>query len=408
MNSRRTSSTQGTKLDEKLDQNDVGIPPVLEPHSSDADDLENGSKTFESLQAERPSPDDAFLVRFDDNEPANPRNWRPWYKAFITLQLGMLAFAGSLGSSIISPAEGAIAEEFQVSREVTVLCISLYVLGFALGPSLWAPVSEVYGRKVSIFPAVFVLGLFSVGTGTSRSAASVFITRFFSGVFGSAPISNVAAALGDMYEPKTRGTAVTFYAVAVVGGPTIGPFVGSLCVVHLGWRWTEYIEAMWVAAVIAFGLFFMPEVYSPVLLKRKAQRLREETGDDRYWHPHESQKINLNNIVTKYLSRPLRMLLTEPMITCIAIYASFVYGLLYMTLPMFDIVYREQRQWGPVLSTLPFLGLMVGVIAALFINLANQPRYIRAVEQNKGRAVPEARLPPMIVGGWLFVIGLFW
>jgi hypothetical protein len=96
------------------------------------------------------------------------------------------------------------------------------------------------------------------------------------------------------------------------------------------------------------------------------------------------------------------------MVTCIAIYASFAYGVLYMTLVMFDIVYRELRQWGLVVATLPFLGLMVGVIAAMFINLANQPRYGRAVEKNKGRAVPEARLPPMVVGGWLFVIGIFW
>ena len=100
----------------------------------------------------------------------------------------------------------------------------------------------------------------------------------------------------------------------------------------------------------------MPELYPPVLLKRRAKRLRKETGDDRYWHPHEREKINLGNIVTKYLSRPLRMLITEPMITCIAIYASFVYGLLYMTLPMFDIVYHEERNWTLVLSSLPFLG----------------------------------------------------
>ena len=186
--------------------------------------------------------------------------------------------------------------------------------------------------------------------------------------------------------------------------------MGAACTVsrRLGWRWTEYFEAILVAAVLVFAMITMPEVYPPVLLRRKAQDLRKKTGDDRYWHPHESEKINLGNIVTKYLSRPLRMLVTEPMITCIAIYASFVYGLLYMTLPMFDIVYREQRNWSLVPSSLPFLGLMVGVIAAMFINLANQPQYIRAVKQNKGRAVPEARLPPMIVGGWLFVLGLFW
>ena len=155
-------------------------------------------------------------------------------------------------------------------------------------------------------------------------------------------------------------------------------------------------------------MFCLPELYGPVLLKHKAQRLRKETGDDRYWHPHEAAKIRPSNIVTKHLSRPLKMFFTEPMVTCIALYASFVYGLLYLTLEVFPIVYQEQRHMGAVVSTLPFLGLFVGVCFAVLINLGNQPRYARAVNANKGRAVPEARLPPMILGGFLFVIGLFW
>src|SRR5664279_1365522 len=98
-----------------------------------------------------------------------------------------------------------------------------------------------------MLPALFVLGLFSIGTAVGKNAATIFITRFFAGLFGSAPVSNVSAALGDIYDPKARGTAITFYAVAVVGGPTLGPIIGSALVVnpHLGWRWTEYIEAIW-------------------------------------------------------------------------------------------------------------------------------------------------------------------
>jgi MFS family permease len=213
-----------------------------------------------------------------------------------------------------------------------------------------------------------------------------------------------------MYEPKARGIAVTFYAVCVVGGPTIGPVIGSALTVNksLGWRWTEYIEAIWVFSVVALTFFFMPELYAPTLLKRKAERLRKETGDDRWWHPHEAAKITPSNILTKHVSRPLRMLTTEPMVLCIAIYASFVYGLLYLTLEVFPIVYEDERHMSPVVSTLPFLGLFVGVLCAMGINLGNQPRYARIVAQNKGRAVPEARLPPMLLGGLLFVLGLFW
>ena len=45
---------------------------------------------------------------------------------------------------------------------------------------------------------------------------------------------------------------------------------------------------------------------------------------------------------------------------------------------------------------------------AVFVNLGNQPRYARLVDANFGRPVPEARLLPMVFGGILFVIGLFW
>ena len=163
------------------------------------------------------------MVDWESNDKANPLNWSTPYKSWITFQLGMLALAASLGSSIISPAEDAIMAYTHISSEVAVLPVSFYILGFAFGPLLWAPVSEVWGRKWSMEPAMFCLGLFSIGTATSTSAASVLITRFFGGVFGSAPVSNVAAALGDIWAPRARGIAVTFYAVAVVGGPTLGP-----------------------------------------------------------------------------------------------------------------------------------------------------------------------------------------
>lgn len=102
------------------------------------------------------------------------------------------------------------------------------------------------------------------------------------------------------------------------------------------------------------------------------------------------------------------MLITEPMVTCISIYGSFVYGLLYMTLEIFPIVFEDDRGWALVPSTLPFLALFVGVLAAVVVNLGNQPRYARLVDQNKGRPVPEGRLQPMFFGGILFVIGMFW
>lgn len=179
-----------------------------------------------------------YLVRWDENDPGNPKHWNRWYKAWLTLQMALLAFVGSFGASIVSPAQTVLEKEFHVSAENTVLVVSLFVLGYAFGPMIWAPVGEVYGRRLSMLPAVFILGLFSIGTAVSQSASAVFLTRFFGGLFASAPISNVSAAIGDIYDPRTRGVPMALMALCVVGGPCIAPVVGAAILVnpHLGWR----------------------------------------------------------------------------------------------------------------------------------------------------------------------------
>jgi hypothetical protein len=67
------------------------------------------------------------VVGWEENDKENPRNWSTPYKSWITFQLGTLALAARLGSSIIDPAENAIADSVGVSSEVAVLSVSLYM-----------------------------------------------------------------------------------------------------------------------------------------------------------------------------------------------------------------------------------------------------------------------------------------
>lgn len=182
---------------------------------------------------------DQFLVKWEIGDSRNPQNWSSSYKSWVTFQLAMLALGTSLASSSISPAIQDIAQTFGVSNELAIASVSLYVLGFAFGPSCWGPLSEIWGRRWSMLPAMVILGCFIIGTATSKNIQSVLITRFFSGIFGSAPVSNVSAALGDMWSLQVRGTAMCFYAIAVLGGTTLGPVVGSAILINsdLGWRW---------------------------------------------------------------------------------------------------------------------------------------------------------------------------
>jgi MFS family permease len=112
-----------------------------------------------------------------------------------------------------------------------------------LGPLVFAPLSEVYGRKSAVLIPYFIAAIFSFGTATAKDLQTVMITRFFTGFFGSAPVTNTGGVLGDIWSAEQRGAAIVGYAMAVVGGPVLGPIVGGAIIQsYLGWRWTQYVS----------------------------------------------------------------------------------------------------------------------------------------------------------------------
>lgn len=142
-----------------------------------------------------------------------------------------------------SPGVPQIQKEFGVGSEVATLGVSLLLFGFGLGPLIWAPLSELYGRKPAVLLPYFISAIFSFATATAKDIQTVLITRFFCGFFASAPITNTGGVLSDIWSPEQRAAAIVGYAMAVVGGPTLGPIVGGAIVQsYLHWRWTEYVR----------------------------------------------------------------------------------------------------------------------------------------------------------------------
>lgn len=74
----------------------------------------------------------------------------------------------------------------------------------------------------------------------------------------------------------------------------------------------------------------------------------------------------------------------------------------------FPIVYQETRGWSEGVGSLPFLGVMVGMMAAVAGNMWDNKRYVRIHEKHHGFAPPEARLPPTMIGAIAIPVGMFW
>lgn len=157
---------------------------------------------------------------------------------------------------------------------------------------------------------------------------------------------------------------------------------------------------------LTLDVLFLDESYPPALLVTKARRLRYESGNWALHARHEEWDVTLKELGNKYLVRPFQLLAT-PICFLVALYASFCYGILYLSLASFPIEFQEVRGWNQVVGALPFLSYLIGIVFGAFINLYNQRFYIRRFKANNYRAVPEARLPPMMIGSILFASGLF-
>jgi DHA1 family multidrug resistance protein-like MFS transporter len=333
----------------------------------------------------------------------------PFLRLSIATTSCLATLVASFNSAIFAAAEPQVRQAFSVGRVVAALGTSLFVLGFAFGPLIWAPGSELIGRRWPLCIGMLGCSIFTIGSAVSKDIQTLLICRFFAGVFGASPLCVVPAVLSDIFDDTYRGMAIQFYALTVFGGPFLAPIAGEFVVKSsLGWRWTLYLSAILGFANLISLLFLVQETFAPLLLVEKAARLRKQTGNWAIHAEHERVELDLDAVVRKYLTRPLRMLVTEPIVLLVSMYMSFIYGLVYALLKAYPFVFSHVYGMEMGVRALPFLGLFLGILLALAFILSRHWSYIRKLEANDGKLVPEWRLGPPILGAFVFPVGLFW
>jgi hypothetical protein len=116
--------------------------------------------------------EDPFVVEWLENDPRNPMLFNDALKWLWTMLCAFSTFAVAFTTSAYTAAPNEVLKEFQVSHEVFVLGLSLFVLGLALGPLIWAPLSELYGRQI-----IFTITV-RLNSKTGAHSHSTIVRRF--------------------------------------------------------------------------------------------------------------------------------------------------------------------------------------------------------------------------------------
>jgi MFS family permease len=215
--------------------------------------------------------------------------------------------------------------------------------------------------------------------------------------------------LSDTFFPEERGRAISIYSLAPLLGPAIGPIAGGFISQNTTWRWCFWATTIFTAMVQCFGFFFLQETYAPKLLEWKRDKLRKETGNMALHTEFDSPDRTLLTTLKVAMKRPFKLLFTQPIVQALACYMAYLYGLMYLMLSTFPLLWNGRYGESVGIGSLNFISMGLGFFLGTQITAPlNDLVYRRLKKKNNGVGKPEFRVPIMVPASLLVPIGLFW
>lgn len=323
------------------------------------------------------------------------------------MTVALTCFAVAFNSAVVTADMAGVSETFGVSEEVSLLTITLFVVGFGVGPMAFAPLSEIFGRRILYASTLLVAVVFIIPCAVAPNIGTLLVCRLIDGIAFSAPMTLVGGTLADLWRNEERGVPMAAFSAAPFVGPAIGPLVGGFLSDALGWRWLYWIQLILSTFCWLLITFTVKETYAPTILSRRAKKLRKDLKSDRYVTEMELDERPLRQRLRIFLLRPFQLLFVEPIVLFISLYMSVLYGLLYMFFVAYPVIYQEGKGYSASKTGLMFIPVAVGVllsaVCAPFVN----KHYLSLVRKHHGKPPAEARLIPMMASCWFIPVGLF-
>ncbi|EXJ87921.1 hypothetical protein A1O1_04848 [Capronia coronata CBS 617.96] len=378
---------------------------------------------------EREEQQTVLVSWYSDDDPDDPHNWSTLKKSWLSFVIMLYTFSVYVGSSLYVASVPDIIHIYHVPQVVASLGLSLYVLGYGLGPMLLSPLSEIpaIGRNPPYVTTLAVFVLLCVPTSLINSFPGLLVLRFLLGFFGSPGLATGGASLGDFY-----GTKEMPYVIAAWGGgatlaPALGPLIGGFAVQYVDWRWSSWLLLCLSGLALLLMFFSLPETSADNILLRRVRRLRARA---RTPIPSNSNSGKADAVVIlkseseirqsessprrlgfDALIKPWQINLLDPAVAFSTVYTALTYAIYYSFFESFTLVYGDMYGFDLAQIGLAFLALLAGLVVAVVLYCLYLHRYgdakIARLAAETTTVPPEARLWPGLVATFCIPIGLF-
>jgi DHA1 family bicyclomycin/chloramphenicol resistance-like MFS transporter len=179
---------------------------------------------------------------------------RPHSVSF-TLLLGALVTLASFATDMGLPVLTATATSLGVSPGTAALTLSVFMAGFALGPLLFGPLSDHFGRRPVLLIGCAMFALFGGLGAFSQSLGALLAWRFLMGTGAGACQVLVVAMVRDLFTGAEARVKQSYVNMAAGMAPVIAPTIGVAIAALGGWR--AIYAALAIGGCVLFALAAM-------------------------------------------------------------------------------------------------------------------------------------------------------
>lgn len=165
--------------------------------------------------------------------------------------------------------------------------------------------------------------LFQIPQAVPPNITTMLVARFISGIGGSTAVGIVGGTLADIWKNEDRGIPMLVFSFAAFAPTGLGPICFGYVAMLRGFKLVFWCNFAIAGAFTLLLVLTQHETRESILLSRKAKKLREETGDNRFVAQADEERASLITILKVSLTRPVRLFATEPAIQAWTAYVSF-------------------------------------------------------------------------------------
>ncbi|KAI9844277.1 MAG: hypothetical protein M1837_005687 [Sclerophora amabilis] len=348
---------------------------------------------------------------YTTDDPANPQNWSQKKKAFVAFQIDLYTFVVYCGSAIYVSSTLGVMARFGVHETEASLGLALYVLGYGLGPLLWAPMSEIplFGRNVPYVATFGIYVILCVPTALADNLPGLLFLRFLQGFFGSPCLANGGASMQDMYSFVYLPYSVAAWVSSAFAAPALGPMLSGFAVTAKDWRWSLW-EILWMAGPVFILFFFcLPETSGNNILLRRAARLRKHCGNENIRSQTEIDRKDLTSSAIAFdaVIKPFEIMFKDPAVLFTNVYTALTYGIYYSFFEVFPLVYGPMYGFNLGVTGVVFTCIVVSCVLAMAIYFSYLHFDLIPDIKANGFRAQEWRLRPALIAIFFPTIGLF-